>query len=184
MFKVRGTLQASSRNRVHFEASPGLQWFIHSLVLWSRDTYLTSLSLSFLISKIEVNVCHLSGDRGSVRTCAQARTLAAWLPASCRIPDPSGAGLQSRDCAPGSACRLSLQGQLLGTASSHSSGTTSLALLGPFHGWLFGSHDLLWASHLVCGVSTAGQAGGSYSETRDEDGSRWLRDGSFWVPSV
>lgn len=75
MFKVRGTLQASSRNRVHSEASPGLQWFIHSLVLWCRDTYLTSLSLSFLISKIEVNVCHLSGDRGShAHMCTGAHT--------------------------------------------------------------------------------------------------------------
>lgn len=52
-----------------------------------------------------------------------------------------GPGIHLVQMDPEQGC-LSLQGQLLGTASSHSSGTTSPALLGLFHGWLFGSHDL------------------------------------------
>lgn len=154
MFKVRGTLKASSRNRVHFAASPGLRWLIRSLALWAWDVHLTGPSLNFVISKIEVSVCSIWWQACFLRTyaCTHVHThahtctrtrLDSLPPAWSR--DPSG--VTSGAGAPPEAPRgcLSLQDQLLGTASSHSSGTTSLALRGLFHGWLFVSYDLPWA---------------------------------------
>lgn len=105
MFKVRGTLKASSRNRVHFAASPGLRWLIRSLALWAWDVHLTGPSLNFVISKIEVSVCSIWWQECFLRTyaCTHVHTHATWFAASCLIPGSIWSDLRSRGSARGSA---------------------------------------------------------------------------------